>query len=32
MENIQDLKEFIENEQMVLESIYADDALIVSPA
>ena len=29
MENIQDLTEFIENEQIVLESIYADDALIV---
>ena len=29
MENIQDLTEFIENEQIVLESSYADDALIV---
>lgn len=32
MENIQALQEFIENEQVVLESIYTDDALIVSPA
>ena len=32
MENIQALQEFIENEQNVLESIYADDALIVSHA
>ena len=32
MENIQALQEFIENEQNVLESIYADDALIVSPS
>lgn len=31
MENIQDLLECIENEKVVLESIYADDGVILSP-